>query len=169
MGISNLLGCHSGLKTWFNTHTETAVELHGFSDASQFAMAAVVYLIVDSPSTGVTISLICSRTKVAPLKRLNIPRLELTTALLLSTLINHVYATLNMNITNIHLWTNSQVTLTWIKAHPSRWKDFVRSQVAKIQELNESAHWKHIPGNSNQADCASRGMTTDQLEEHSIW
>lgn len=154
---------------WFNTLSETAVELHGFSDASQFAMAAVVYLVVNSPSTGAKPSLICSRTKVAPIKRLTIPRLELTAALLLSTLITHVYATLNMTITNIHLWTDSQVTLTWIKAHSSRWKDYVRNRVTKIQDLTESAHWRHVPGTSNPADCASRGITTDQLDDHYLW
>ncbi|XP_043493915.1 uncharacterized protein LOC122518863 [Polistes fuscatus] len=154
---------------WFNTFADSTVELHCFADASQFAMGAVVYLTVNSPSTGANVSLVCSKTKVAPLKRLTIPRLELSAALLLSTLLKHVYATLNMTITNVHLWTDSQVTLKWIKAHPSRWKDYVRNRVTKIQELTETAHWRHVPGTSNPADCASRGITTDQLEEHSLW
>ncbi|XP_046746410.1 uncharacterized protein LOC124411360 [Diprion similis] len=154
---------------WFNTLSDSTVELHGFSDASQFAMAAVVYLVVHSPSTGANVSLICSKTKVSPLKRLTIPRLELTAALLLSTLIHHVCATLNMNITKTHLWTDSQVTLSWIKAHPSRWKDYVRNRVTKIQELTEGTQWRHIAGTSNPADCASRGITTDQLEHHPLW
>ncbi|XP_048508863.1 uncharacterized protein LOC105691000 [Athalia rosae] len=119
---------------WFNTLSDSAVELHGFSDASQFAIAAVVYLVAHSPSTGANVSLICSRTKVSPLKRLTIPRLELTAALLLSTLMNHVSATLNINITNTHSWTDFQVTLTWIKAHPSRWKDYVH-------QLEEHSLW----------------------------
>ncbi|XP_046735027.1 uncharacterized protein LOC124404737 [Diprion similis] len=132
-------------------------------------MAAVVYLVVHSPSTGANVSLICSKTKVSPLKHLTIPRLELTAALLLSTLIHHVCATLNMNITKTHLWTDSQVTLSWIKAHPSRWKDYVRNRVTKIQELTEGTQWRHIAGTSNPADCASRGITTDQLEHHPLW
>ncbi|XP_015189698.1 PREDICTED: uncharacterized protein LOC107073524 [Polistes dominula] len=154
---------------WFNTLSDSAVELHGFSDASQFAMAAVVYLVVNSPSTGAKVSLICSRTKVSPLKRLTIPRLELSAALLLSTLMNHVCATLNMIINKTILWTDSKVTLTWIKAHPSRWKDYVRNRVNKIQELSRDAHWRYVSGTSNPADCASRGITTDQLEKHSLW
>ncbi|XP_043498669.1 uncharacterized protein LOC122521972 [Polistes fuscatus] len=154
---------------WFNTFAQSMVELHRFDDASQFAMGAVVYLIVNSPSTCANVSLVCSKTKVAPLKQLTIPRLELSAALLLSTLIKHVYATLNMTITNIHLWTDSQVTLKWIKAHPSKWKDYVRNRVSKIQVLTKTAYWRHVPGNSNPADCASRGITTDHLEEHTLW
>ena len=154
---------------WLNTSSDSSIALHGFSDASQFAMAAVVYMVVLKPSTGAKTSLICSKTKVAPLKRLTIPRLELTAALLLAKLIKHAHATLRMDIKRTYLWTDSQVTLTWIKTHSSQWKDYVRNRVSQIQELTTHAHWKFVPGTSNPADCASRGLTTAQLEDHKLW
>ncbi|XP_024868737.1 uncharacterized protein LOC112452653, partial [Temnothorax curvispinosus] len=153
---------------WYNTWSSSTVEFHGFSDASQLAMAAVVFITVHG-SNGTTISLVCSKTKVAPLKRLTIPRLELTAALLLSRLMQYVQATLKLNVTATHLWTDSVVTLTWIKSHASRWKDFVRNRVSQIQELTANAHWKYVPGTSNPADCASRGLSTAQLQSHSLW
>ncbi|XP_077276990.1 uncharacterized protein LOC143905445 [Temnothorax americanus] len=131
-------------------------------------MAAVVFITVHG-SNGATISLVCSKTKVAPLNRLTIPRLELTAALLLSRLMQYVQATLKLNVTATHLWTDSVVTLTWIKSHASRWKDFVRNRVSQIQELTANAHWKYVPGTSNPADCASRGLSTAQLQSHSLW
>ena len=88
---------------WLNTSSDSSIALHGFSDASQFAMAAVVYMVVLKPSTGGKTSLICSKTKVAPLKRLTIPRLELTAALLLAKLIKHAHATLRMDIKRTYL------------------------------------------------------------------
>ncbi|XP_071576020.1 uncharacterized protein [Temnothorax nylanderi] len=153
---------------WYNTWSTSSVEFHGFSDASQLAMAAVVYITVRS-SNGATISLVCSKTKGAPLKRLTIPRLELSAALLLSRLMQYVQATLKLNVTAIHLWTDSVVTLTWIKSHASRWKDFVKNRVSQIQDLTAKAHWRYVPGTSNPADCASRGLTTSQLQSHSLW
>ncbi|XP_071573941.1 uncharacterized protein [Temnothorax nylanderi] len=153
---------------WYSTWSTSSVEFHGFSDASQLAMAAVVYVTVHG-SNGATISLVCSKTKVAPLKRLTIPRLELTAALLLSRLMQNVQATLKLNVTAIHLWTDSVVTLTWIKSHASRWKDFVRNRVSQIQDLTAKAYWTYVPGTSNPADCASRGLTTSQLQSHSLW
>ncbi|XP_011858796.1 PREDICTED: uncharacterized protein LOC105556325, partial [Vollenhovia emeryi] len=153
---------------WLNTWSDSQVELHGFSDASQLAMAAVIYISVHD-SDGATFSLVCSKTKVAPLKRLSIPRLELTAALLLSRLMQYVTATLNMDVTATHMWTDSLVTLSWIRSHASRWKDFVRNRVAQIQELTSAAHWRYIPGTSNPADCASRGLTTAQLQNHALW
>nr|XP_034174839.1 uncharacterized protein LOC117601764 [Osmia lignaria] len=154
---------------WFNTTTTSTVELHGFADASVLAMAAVIYLVVHAPSTGTQASLVCSKTRVTPLKRLTIPRLELTAALLLSKLMRHVHATLNMTVTQTFLWTDSEVTLAWIKTHPSKWKDYVRNRVIQIQEITQNFHWRHVPGSSNPADCASRGMATEQLQQHSLW
>ncbi|XP_011883974.1 PREDICTED: uncharacterized protein LOC105571113, partial [Vollenhovia emeryi] len=156
------------IPTWFNTWSNSSVELQGFSDASQLAKTAVVYISVHD-STGSTISLVCSKTKVAPLKQLSIPRLELTAALLLSRLMQYVRATLNMDVTATHLWTESLVTLSWIRSHASRWKDFVRNGVAQLQELTPAAHWRYIPGTSNPADCASRGLSTAQLQSQSLW
>ncbi|XP_063979913.1 uncharacterized protein LOC135163937 [Diachasmimorpha longicaudata] len=144
------------------------VEVHGFSDASQVAMAAVIYLKVPHlPGNGIT--LVCSKTKVAPLKRLTIPRLELTAALLLAKLIRYVQDQLNLRAAPTYLWTDSSVTLTWISSHPSRWKEFVRNRVALIQELTQPSHWRLVPGKENPADCASRGLTAQQLAAHKLW
>ncbi|XP_015189746.1 PREDICTED: uncharacterized protein LOC107073566, partial [Polistes dominula] len=74
-----------------------------------------------------------------------------------------------MNITQTNLWTDSQVTIIWIKAHPSRLKDYVRNRVIKIQELSKNAHLRYVPGTSNPADLASRGIFTDQLEKNTLW
>ncbi|XP_046145697.1 uncharacterized protein LOC114881477 [Osmia bicornis bicornis] len=73
---------------WLNLTPEVRVEIHGFSDASQQALAAVVYLRISSSTSPATLSLVCAKTKVAPLKRLTIPRLELTAALLLAKLLS---------------------------------------------------------------------------------
>ncbi|KAK2578790.1 hypothetical protein KPH14_012728 [Odynerus spinipes] len=154
---------------WFNTLTDTTVTLHGFADASQFATAAVIYLVINSPSTGAKASLVISKTKVAPLKRLTIPRLELSSTLLLSKLMQHVRVTLPTNVSHTYMWTDSQVSLTWIKTHPSLWKDYVRNRVIQIQELSQNAHWRHVPGTQNPADCASRGISAEQLASHELW
>ncbi|XP_015120462.1 uncharacterized protein LOC107043457 [Diachasma alloeum] len=72
---------------WLGLLTDSVVEVHGFPDASQVAMSAVIYLKVLNKGKS-QLTLVCSKTKVAPLKRLTIPRLELTAALLLAKLTN---------------------------------------------------------------------------------
>ena len=109
----------------------TRIEIHGFSDTSQLAMSAVVYLKVTSGNNS-TVSLVCSRTKVAHLKPVSIPQLELTAAALLIRLSRYVITTLNLTNCTLYLWSDSSVTLAWSLSHPSRWKDFVRNSVSFI-------------------------------------
>ncbi|XP_015127131.1 uncharacterized protein LOC107048476 [Diachasma alloeum] len=153
---------------WLGLLTDSVVEVHGFSDASQVAMSAVIYLKVLNKGKS-QLTLVCSKTKVAPLKRLTIPRLELTAALLLAKLTKYVKDQLNLTNATTYLWTDSSVTLTWISSHSSRWKEFVKNRVALIQELTQQAHWRLVPGKENPADCASRGLSAHQLVSHKLW
>ncbi|XP_043285556.1 uncharacterized protein [Venturia canescens] len=82
---------------WLNIATGTSVELHGFSDASQLAMGAAVYVRVSGAGNQTTVSLVCAKTKVAPIKRLTIPRLELAAAVLLAKLTHHVQNVLGLD------------------------------------------------------------------------
>lgn len=68
----------------------SSYQLHGFADASQFAYAAVVYLRVLSNSARVCVSLIAAKIKVAPLKTLSIPRLDLLASHLLARLVETI-------------------------------------------------------------------------------
>ena len=62
---------------WLSLSKNSKVEIHGLSDASRVAMAAVVFLRVKDTNSDTRIILVCSKTRVAPLKKLTIPRLEL--------------------------------------------------------------------------------------------
>ncbi|XP_036150810.1 uncharacterized protein LOC118648594 [Monomorium pharaonis] len=149
--------------------TSTLVELHGFADASNLAMAAVVYVKTETLDKEFSVRLACAKSRVAPLKRVTIPRLELCAALLLARLMKQTIETLNLKETPIFLWTDSSATLAWTTAHPSRWKDYVRNRVTTIQELLPSASWRYVPGKENPADCASRGLCTERFIEHELW
>ncbi|KMQ84469.1 hypothetical protein RF55_17694, partial [Lasius niger] len=154
---------------WFQSDTSaTDVEIHGFSDASERAFAAVVYLrtIADGRPH---ISLVMAKTKVAPLKRVSLPRLELCAAALLAKLTAHVRTTLSLSASRIYQWTDSTVALAWVRGHPAKWVTFVANRVAEIQRVGIDAQWRHVPGKENPADCASRGITPRELLHHPLW
>ncbi|XP_011264271.2 uncharacterized protein LOC105256226 [Camponotus floridanus] len=154
---------------WLNTQSKQPIEMHGFCDASQQAVSAVIYIRTSNDQGETISSLVCSKTKVAPLKRMTVPRLELTGAVLLTKLMSHVLRILELATSPVYMWTDSAVAYTWINNHPSRWKDFVYNRVCFIQETVPQATWKFVPGTENPADCATRGLTPSQLSEHLMW
>jgi hypothetical protein len=74
-------------------HPES-VTLHGFGDASQKACCAIIYICLETDS-GITTNLVASKSRVAPLAPMSIPRLELIAALILARLISVVKETLS--------------------------------------------------------------------------
>ncbi|XP_046145637.1 uncharacterized protein LOC123988922 [Osmia bicornis bicornis] len=132
-------------------------EIHGFADASTKAYAASVYIKSVLPDDNVFVALLVAKSRVAPVKTLSIPRLELCAAALLARLVVFVENSLSLIHHNVHCWTDSSITLAWLSQPSTRWKTFVANRVSKIQSLLPKAQWHHVPTNSNPADCDLHG------------
>ncbi|XP_011065256.1 PREDICTED: uncharacterized protein LOC105152584 [Acromyrmex echinatior] len=156
------------INRWLNTGAKDAkVELHGFADASERGYAAVVYLRVIN-TDDVKVLLLAAKSKVAPIKPVSLPRLELCAVALLTKLVVHTRTGLSLSTAPVTLWSDSKVTLYWIQGHASRWKTYVTNRVSTIQEALPEGRWRHVPGRDNPADCASRGITSGELMDHPL-
>ncbi|XP_071579977.1 uncharacterized protein [Temnothorax nylanderi] len=155
---------------WVQYGSDTAnCELHGFCDASSAAFAAAVFIRVTFLSGETTTRLLVAKSKVAPIKTLTIPRLELSAAALLSRLMEFAQSSLELTDVPMFCWTDAEVVLAWVTQHPSRWKTFVSNRVSEIQSRIPSAIWRHVPTDDNPADCASRGILGVHLASHHLW
>ena len=80
--------------------------LNGFAEAIQHAHCACVYMVTKQ-STGTFSSLITAKTRVAPIKKTSIPRLELMAARILASLISTVKEAIGLNAVSTFLWSDS--------------------------------------------------------------
>ncbi|GFR19265.1 uncharacterized protein TNCT_531161 [Trichonephila clavata] len=116
----------------------------------------------------ISINLVTSKSRAAPLKKLSLPRLELMGALLAARLAKEVKKIKNVQ-PKPFLWTDSQITLYWIKGPSHRWKPFVGNRVREIQVLADPNSWFHCSGKDNPADLLTRGISVDALSTNSKW
>ena len=145
-------------------------ELQGFSDASQKALGAVVYLRTTYSDHPPTISLVTAKTKVAKRNSaMTIPKLELSGAVLLTKLLITTAAVLDIPLDQTTAWTDSSIVLNWLDGNSRDSPRFIANRVAYILNNTKPQTWRHIPTQDNPADCASRGMMPLDLLEHNLW
>ncbi|XP_011859050.1 PREDICTED: uncharacterized protein LOC105556567 [Vollenhovia emeryi] len=145
------------------------VQIHGFCDASEHAYGACVYVRTRVNSNEYVSHLLFSKSRVAPLKAVSLPRLELAAALLLSQTIDKIKLAIDTRAIKICLWSDSTIALNWITSPSRRWSVFVANRVGEIQRLTEIPSWRHVRSADNPADIISRGMLPIELMHSRLW
>ncbi|XP_037960052.1 uncharacterized protein LOC119689319 [Teleopsis dalmanni] len=153
---------------WIGMQPGYQIQLHGFCDASVKAMAAALYLATNHNGS-ITSHIITSKTKVAPLHSVTVPRLELCAAQLLATLLHETRQALHLEHVPYTLYSDSNIALCWLRKNPSQLKQYVANRVGCIQSMTDIRHWHHIPTKLNPADCASRGISPLALQNYALW
>ncbi|GFS34452.1 integrase catalytic domain-containing protein [Trichonephila inaurata madagascariensis] len=139
------------------------IALHVFCGASKKAYAACVFLRVEYEEN-VFVKLIQAKARVAPLKDISIPRLELLSCTLsLGTrLAASVKNDLNLPDVRIYYLTDSMTALAWIQ-RTRDWGVFVFNRVKEIRNLSDVSSWEHVLSEKNFADILTRGCSAQQL------
>ena len=114
-----------------------SLEIHTFGDDSEEAYAVVVYSRCVMRDGSVIVRHVKAATKLAPLRTLSVPKLELNAALLGARLTRFVVASLSHPVTRRVLWTESSTTRNWIRATTSMYQPFVSHRIEEIQTLTE--------------------------------
>lgn len=99
---------------------------------------AAVYTKFEDENGAVSSNLLCFRTRVAPINKLTIPRLELQGAILLTTLVDRIRNSLSIDPKNIYCFTDSKIALSWITNGKINSEVFIRNRIAKIVTLVKS-------------------------------
>ena len=146
-------------------------EMHLFCDASQQSYGVAAYMRIMDSNDEVYVSFICGKTRLAPIKSVSIPRLELCAATLASKMHTSIKYELqsDMQFENVTFWTDSTTVLHYIRNTDTRFKVFVANRLTAIHENSTVTQWRYIPTHLNPADHASRGLYGDQSTEIAEW
>ncbi|GFV86730.1 DUF5641 domain-containing protein [Trichonephila clavipes] len=139
---------------------------NSYEDALNDFQQKLAILLTEENDLKVT--LLRSKARVAPLKSLTIPRLELMSCCLGARLANSIIRALNLPGIKVIYWSDSEVALWWIREQ-GNWSVFVANRVKEIRELTQFQSWRHVPSNMNIADLLSRGCTPQKMLDSKWW
>lgn len=146
-----------------------SIELHGFADASERAYGAAIYILCVNSAGQRSSKLLCAKSRVAPIRQITLPRLELCSAVLLAQLVEKCTESIKIKFDKSYFWSDSTIALSWIRAAPSRWKTFVANRVSEIQRVTDVSNWYHVNSKDNPADLISRGISSNDLLNSKLW
>ncbi|XP_075158079.1 uncharacterized protein LOC142231352 [Haematobia irritans] len=156
------------IQRWVQFAPRSSVQFHAFSDASEKAYCAAVYIRVHGTDGNIHVNLLVSKTKVAPIKKTTIPKLELCGAELLSRLIQQVIKDVDFEY-ELFLWTDSSIVLGWLQKSPQTLKTFVANRVSNILNVVNVSQWNYVKTDENPADLGSRGCAPQDLSSSQLW
>ncbi|XP_062717003.1 uncharacterized protein LOC134292164 [Aedes albopictus] len=152
----------------FPANFET-LQLHIFVDASEAAYSCVAYFRLEVGET-VQVAFVSSKTKVAPLKTISIPRLELKAAVLGTRMLNTIKDQHTFPIARQIIWSDAGVCLAWIRSkNHRRYHQFVSVRVGEILMATDPQDWRWIPSKINVADLATKWKNGPQLSMDNPW
>ncbi|GFT79622.1 DUF5641 domain-containing protein [Nephila pilipes] len=147
---------------------ESNLSIHTFVDASKTAYAACIFLRSESSRGSVTVQLLQARSRIAPMKTITIPRLELMAAVVGTRLFNSMKQALKLPYIKTYFWTDSSTVLTRITRREQRLV-FVTNRISEIRKMTTSEDWLHISTEQNPADILSKGCGPKQLQKCKWW
>ena len=135
-----------------------SIELHHFADASVSGYGTASYLRFTDVEDRIHCSLVMGKSRVAPLKTVTVPRLELTAATLAVKVDKQLREELQLPLNDVVLWTDSTVVLRYLRNTTRRFQTFVANRLQLIHDSTTPSQWRHVPTHLNPADLASRGI-----------
>ena len=140
-------------------------EFYHFCDASLLEYGVCLYLCLDSPQGEVHVSLVFGKSRVAPIKPVTIPRLELTSAVAAVKAAITLSEEFTYENEEHFFWTDNKVVLGYIANETKRCHLFVANRAGFIHSNSDKGQWNYVLGLQNVADIASRGSSAKELKE----
>ena len=135
-----------------------------FCDASRLAFGACAYARWKLVDGNFGTRFVAAKARVAPLKELTIPRLQLQAAVLGSRLGKSILQESRFNFKRVRCLSDSRIALAWIKGETRSFKPFVSCRAAEIQSNSAPEDWSHCPTLFNVANDFTKGISAGEVQ-----
>ncbi|XP_075256011.1 uncharacterized protein LOC142348522 [Convolutriloba macropyga] len=146
----------------------SSIELHTFTDASELALSAVSYIRIEHIDESVSVAFVIGKARVAPIKRMTIPNLELQAAVYGAQLAQFVRDEMDIEIHKQVFWSDSTTVLYWLRTPEICHRIFIANRLAKILDVCSAQDWFYISSTRNPADDGTRGYNVHQMNVNSL-
>ena len=145
------------------------VQLHLFSDASRQGYAAVAYLRLKDVTNQVHCVFVMGKARLAPIREISIPRLELTAAVISVRLSKVIREELDMTIDRVCYRSDSTSVLKCINNESKRFHTFESNRLTVIRNGSKPSEWRYVNRDDNPADDGSKGLKIDTMLKDDRW
>ena len=115
-------------------------QLHHFSDASQQGYGAASYMRLVNQDGKIHCSFVTGKSRLAPLKPITVPRMELSAAVLSTRLDQMILKELSMPLTDEStFWTDSTCVLSYIENEDKRFHTFMANRIPSHRQVRTTS------------------------------
>lgn len=111
---------------------------------------------------------VMGKARVAPLKLVMIPQLELTAAPLASRMDTMLRKELQMELADSIFWTDSISVLKYINNKTTKFRTFVSNRISEIGKVSNARQRRYVNTINNPADMASRRLSVNSFLKKQI-
>ena len=129
----------------------------------------MTYLLQKGNDNKLHAAFVMAKARVAPLKPITIPRMELAAATMAARMDKTLKSELELQLEESVFWSDSTTVLKYIGNRTSRFRTFVANRVEVILKLSEVKQWRYVNTTKNPADYASRGLTVESFLRNETW
>ena len=143
--------------------------LNHFSDACKNCYGQASYIHLANEKGRIHCSLVMGKARVAPLKYISIPRMELVAATLSVKQSALLRKELQYPDMKEAFWTDSQAILGYIANESRKFKIFVANRVEMIKEGSDPTQWFYVSSKENPTDYSSRAVEVNNINAVKMW
>ena len=141
------------------------------SDGSDVAYGCTAYVRWELSNGQFWCRLLMAKSRIAPINRISIPRMELNGAVVSKRLRETIQEESRFQFSKVHHLVDSETVLCQLYKVASRFQVFEGVRIGEIQAAmkGDMTEWAWIAGSSNAADLATRPQPPSALGPESVW